>query len=468
MDREIVFDTHAVSFTMHPAQKVSKDPILLADQPCEGNLIHQGGSAFYDAEEKIFKMWYLGNSSEYFDRVTTFYATSRDSIHWNKSTRGTIRSNNGKPHNAVADRILPSVIKDLQDPDPARRYKMVCYQLDRGYCSMVSADGLHWNDTGPKTIAPIPYVDDVVTAFWSQPDQSFVAFVKQTMPDMGRARRTLWTTMSHDFVHWSKPEPALVADRRDDYGSRVRAAQSRAVLNLPDNPNVMRTEFYGTSAYSAESCTVVFPWMLTITTNVPGSGGHEGTIEMQLGVSHDLVHWQRPFRTPTVARGNSGEWDAGMASGFSYAFDFQDEVWLYYEAYRHSHEYPGQGRRSQQQSGSPPDTGIGLAKWKKDRFVSADGPVSGATLTTVPIQFTGTRLELNANVNPQGKILVELLDLSLDRLASWPVSRPVKGDHLRHVVQFDDRTDVAALVNQPLVLRFHLYDAELFSFAFRK
>lgn len=92
----------------------------------------------------------------------------------------------------------------------------------------------------------------------------------------------------------------------------------------------------------------------------------------------------------------------------------------------------------------------------------------GATLTTVPVQFSGSRLELNANIRPPGRIVVELLDPSLKRLADWPASARLTGDDLRHEVRFDHRSDLSALAGRPLVLRFHLHDAELYSFAFRK
>ena len=86
----------------------------------------------------------------------------------------------------------------------------------------------------------------------------------------------------------------------------------------------------------------------------------------------------------------------------------------------------------------------------------------------MPLEFSGSRLELNANVKPQGKIVVELLDMSLRRLGSWPASQPVVGDDLRQVVKFGDVQDVSELAGKPLILRFHLLDAQLYAFAFRE
>ncbi|MCH2130638.1 MAG: hypothetical protein MK179_15955 [Pirellulaceae bacterium] len=465
IDRELVYEVRGISFTLHPASKRSDRPLLVADQPFEGNAIYQGGTVFYDADEKIFKMWYPSQASEYFDGIVTHYATSTDGIHWDKSLRGTLRAKNGQPHNVVTHRLLPSVMKDPRDPNPARRYKMVCFDPDRGYLSMVSPDGLHWTDMRPDAFLPISYVDDVVTACWSRSNQRFVTFAKQVMPVLGRRRRTIWTATSPDFDHWSRPQPALVADRRDDFGSRIRAEKVRPLLQFPDNPNVMRTEIYGSGAYAAESCLIAFPWMMTATVNIPNVGNQEGPIEVQLAVSRDLEHWQRPYRMPAIELGKPGSWEGGMLSTHSYAFDHQDEVWMYYWATHYTHAGPNPGGDIHPDTQS--DGGIGLATWQKDRFVSADGPSEGGTITTVPIQFAGRRLELNANVKPDGKMVVEILDMSLNRLATWPTSAPLTGDHLRHVVRFGETTDVSSLAGQPVVLRFRLFNAELFSFAFR-
>ena len=466
IDQELVYEAKGVSFTLHQGRKVSDKPLVKVDQSCEGSHLQMYGSVLYDRDENLFKMWYLGTAGDYFPHETTFYATSRDGIHWDKSHEGTIPSSNGKPHNAVTDRLLASVMKDRRDPDPARRYKMICYQYDVGYCAMVSPDGLHWKEANPGTILPISYVDDVICACWSETHQQYVAIFKQQMPVMGRRRRSLWSSTSYDFLHWSKATPAIWADRRDDYGTRIRAGKARPLLNYPNNPNVMRTELYGSGLYVAENCLIAFPWLFSITTNVPKIGNQEGPLEVQLAVSHDLEHFERPYRTPIIKPGQPGEWDSGTFSTAAYAFDHEDEVWLYYSSSNLTHASPN-WYGVEDKNSREVKTGIGLVKWRKDRFVSADGPKEGAILTTVPVHFSGQRLEINANVKPQGKIVVELLDMDLTRLATWPASEPVGGDDLRHVVTFGGKTNVADLAGTPLVLRFHLYDAQLFSFAFR-
>lgn len=471
IDHEAIAESRGLAFTLHPGHKHNArdgGPLVRADQPCEGWALQLYGSVLYDPGERLFKMWYDGSASDYFDHEVTFYATSRDGVTWDKSPRGTLRAKNGKPHHEVADGLVASVMRDSRDPDPARRYKMVCYQYDRGYHSLISPDGLRWQPLSREPIVPISYVDDVITACYSGFHQRFVVFPKNPIPVMGRLRRTLFSSTSFDFVHWSKLEPALVADRRDDLGSRVRAERVRPLLNFPDNLNVMRTEIYGTGTYAAESCLIAFPWMFTVTANIPKLGNHEGPLEVQLAVSRDLVHWERPFRAPLIEPGQVGTWDSGMFSTASAAFDYQDEVWLYYygAGFTHGAPIPARGPDRDQLARYP--SGIGLVKWKKDRFVSADAGPAGGTLTTVPLEFAGQHLEVNARVLPEGELTVELLDAGRRPIPGWPVSHSPRGDHLRHVVSFGGRTDLSPFAGKPLILRFTLRQAELFAFAFRK
>jgi hypothetical protein len=156
-----------------------------------------------------------------------------------------------------------------------------------------------------------------------------------------------------------------------------------------------------------------------------------------------------------------GEWDSGMILTASQAIDVGDEVWLYYTGHNHTHGHIPSAEEKERTGA------IGLATWKRDRFASADGPASGATLTTVPLRFSGNRLEINAATKPRGQMQVELLDVAGQPLEGFAPSQPITGDSLRHAVMFPGTRDLSSLAGKPISLRFHLRDAQLFAFAFR-
>ena len=67
--------------------------------------------------------------------------------------------------------------------------------------------------------------------------------------------------------------------------------------------------------------------------------GSEGSMEVQLAASRDLVNWQRHFRKPCIPRGRVGEWDSGLFYTQSKAIRHNDEVWLYYSSSNFTHGY---------------------------------------------------------------------------------------------------------------------------------
>ena len=62
---------------------------MVADQPWEGWRLRYG-SVIHDEQERLFKMWYTGDSPSDFPGDAALYATSPDGIHWTKPLVGTI------------------------------------------------------------------------------------------------------------------------------------------------------------------------------------------------------------------------------------------------------------------------------------------------------------------------------------------------------------------------------------------
>ena len=93
VDRVLVRDTERIAFTLHPARKHPENPVVKADRPWEGWRLEIYGNVIYDEQEKIFKMWYLGEETETFPAYAVYYATSADGIHWEKPLVGTVESN---------------------------------------------------------------------------------------------------------------------------------------------------------------------------------------------------------------------------------------------------------------------------------------------------------------------------------------------------------------------------------------
>jgi hypothetical protein len=465
VDQVLVHRADQIAFTPHPGTPHAANPLIEVDKPWEGWRLELYGTVLFDEEEQRYKMWYLAaDSVDQGEEYYTCYATSADGITWEKPLVGSIKTADGQPSNIVAKVHLASVYKDTEEPDPTKRYKMLAHinipkAEGGGVHVFTSPDGLEWTQLTDRWCVK---ASDVITGFYHRKSGQWVAFPKLVTKARGHVRRCFGLSTSTDFLTWSEPYYAFTPDLRDDAGSLARIAAARPMLDVPDDPTLMRTEFYGIGAYQAESCTLAFPWVFTINNNAR-YGNHEGPSEIQLAVSRDLKTWTRPFRTPVVPQGAPDSWDSGFITTAAEAILVGDEVRLYYSAANFTHGHPAIYRAEGTERLSRYTSGIGLATWKRDRFVSADGWGTASVLETVPLTFSGERLELNFATRDQGSIVVSFCDAAGNVLGR---STPLQGDELRAPVTFAD-LDVSAYADTAVVLRFTLDRASLYSFAFR-
>jgi hypothetical protein len=169
------------------------------------------------------------------------------------------------------------------------------------------------------------------------------------------------------------------------------------------------------------------------------------------------------------------EWDSCWFNNEGPAVMVGDEVWVYYSARNTPHDHPvgfNQGAFTAEEKaearklvGTKHLSGVGIAVWKRDRFVSVDATAAGGTLTTTPLTFSGNRLELNALTEPGGAITVTLLNEAGKPLAQ---SKPFAGDDLRQRVAWETPLDLGSLAGKTVSLRFAIKNAQLHAFAFRK
>ncbi|MGE0607168.1 MAG: hypothetical protein AB7O62_08760 [Pirellulales bacterium] len=67
LDPSLVYESHGVAFTPHPAKKHGGNPLVKADRTWEGWYVSAfAGTVLRDAESGQFKMWYSCPSDEVF------------------------------------------------------------------------------------------------------------------------------------------------------------------------------------------------------------------------------------------------------------------------------------------------------------------------------------------------------------------------------------------------------------------
>ena len=418
------------------------------------------GTVLYDADEKLFKMWYgalemkyqapappysrydnLLRAANYSERFQPCYATSRDGLRWERPSLGLVEYNGSKDNNLLPavrgmEYFLGSIYKDARETNPERRYKTVGYWNDKagniGVGVSFSPDGLRWTSYSGNPV--VRDTSDVhILLGW---DDSIGRYVGYFRP---KAKiRIIGYSTSSDFEHWSPIEPVL----------------------LPDAEDPVDMELYGMPAMRYEGFYFGFVW--TFRTN-------EFTHIPQLVWSRDGRHWNRsPRREPFLPLGAPGSFDEANAYS-SRPFVHDGRLWVYYSGTR------WRGLADILESRDKARDAIGLAQLPLDGFVSIQAGHEIGVLTTRTISFKGRVLTVNFQESAKGYtgsetslLRVELLDGEGKPIPGFTAADAdaINTSGLRHEAAWKGKSDVSALAGKPVRVRFRFQNGKLYAFQF--
>ena len=440
-DRVQYFCTH-----FPPAGEVSWQPRLL---PADGARMQRAAASdlytevWYDERDRLFKMWYMAS---YLGSMA--YATSEDGINWKRPMLDIVPGTN---------LILPpdlhpdsgTVWLDRDTTDESQRFKMMLREpnpLEKSYfpgLMMTSPDGIHWSKpvpTGP--------MDDRSTIFYNPFRRKWVQSIRRWVNSNGRCR-FYWD--AEDFFesgNWKDGQPPywVGADCMD--------------LGVDSIP-----QLYNLDAVAYESLMLGFFQILKGPPNHIGEAvGMPKLTELVLATSRDGFHWHRPDRRPFIgARREPGSWEYGyVESTGGLCLLVGDELWFYYSAYAGD---PNRIAKDWRISGMYGNGAVGLAKLRRDGFVSMQARHAGASLTTRPLLFSGERLFVNASTSG-AELTVECLDEGSQPIASFTKQqcRPFRGNSTCAEICWDGVNSLAVLRGKKVKLRFHLDRGDLYSF----
>ena len=310
------------------------------------------------------------------------------------------------------------------------------------------------------------------------------ALFPKVHPQLGRFRRRSFAMCTSEddlggnpFTQWTEPQLVLAPDLRDDEMAEERLAAAKSILLL-DHPEDHRCEFYGVVVFRSGDTFLGLIWIYDASYEFSrfGSGNQYAIVDVQLAASRDLLHWERlGGRQPVIARGDPDAFDSHMIFYHSYPLAVGDEWWVYYVGFNEGHtarscydEAMRQQYHADVKAGRRHFPAIGLAKVRREGYISRDADADGGTLTTRLLQPGGSRLEVNAAVAEGGALTVEVQDERGEALPGFGAAdcTPVTGDSLRHAVEWGDRRGDDGWTERPVRLRFQLRDAALYAFRF--
>jgi hypothetical protein len=383
---------------------------------------------WHDPQDRVLKMWYMGATAVFF-----CYATSKDGVHWDRPELDTFRKGTNILKIEPIQRDSSTVWLDLEETDPARRFKLAYYRS--GLFTRFSADGIHWSDpvathrTGDRT-----------TLFYNPFRKVWVYSVRAGANGVGRCR---YYGETRDL---SKPAFENLRDLPRwacaDSLDRVRAVEYSG--DLPDLYNLDATPY--------ESLML---GLFSIHSKV-ADGDRPKLNHVTLGYSRDGFHWHRPDRRPFLDVSDDKQaWNYGnVQSAGGGCLVMGDKLYFYCS---------GRNSRKEKDDGSGASTG--LAVLRRDGFASLDAGDKPGTLTTRPVRFSGKRLFVNVAC-PKGRLQVEVLNEEGSPIAPFTRenSLAISADNTMAAVVWKGAEDLSALAGKSVRFRFHLTSGSLYSF----
>ena len=471
IDDYIIDEMDGVTKVLNRPVKHPKNPLAVPDLPWEKNSFYANGSAIYDSQDKLFKIWvhlWKHQGDELAATVGLYgYLTSTDGVEWRKPIINRAENTN---------RVLPppgtnsfsgqGILKDPVEKDSARRYKMIYtdnpVKKSANYqtCAAYSPDGIVWKAEPENPL--IPFGDTQNVPLWDAARQSYVAYVRTGPPNI----RGIARIESRDFIHWS---PKVAVFQPGKYKI--------------DEP--FRSMPYGMTVMPYAGCFIglinTYHWETL--GPIPNDKLWQDKVNVQLAFSRNGITWNRvgpsgviphadlnkDLDWETIARDqvflqygeHKKEWDWGQIYSYHAPVVYDDKIWVYYTGLgsRHWSNYHGDDR--------PPKSGIGLATLRLDGFVSVQ-PVSdqkAGTLTTRPFVFLGDDIQINADAS-NGSVRVEILDANGKPIDGFSAAecQALRGDQLRHTLRWKEKQNCRQLKGRPIRLQFYLDQSKLFSF----
>lgn len=430
-DNESIPFTRSLKVEMHAPEKYEGNPIVARGKPGEAD---SDGIKFYGSVVRVegkFRMWYVGGTTPEVEGLPdekplwrVLYAESEDGVRWTKPKLGLVNFRGNTENNIVKRRpeitsVNVKVMYEPEDPDPARRYKMIAHAYwmkgEARHGSMapyVSADGLTWKSlidakptsngqlTADKIILP-PVHFEPAGGFYKWDGMYFSSgqnTVPATRPYLSRVARVY---RSRDFANW-EPTSAVSFVRTSQYlpepvKAGIDGEQTHEGISVWNRGNVL-LGMYGMWDGGKKWKDVLI---------------HQGFV-----ISNDGIAFREPAHEFVfIPVGKDGAWDEGglmQGQGFE---NVGDKTYIYYGS--------GDLRGWTGDKGPRVKRGeIGLATLPRDRFgdLSVLETGEGASeFVTKALEAKGPkRIFVNASgLGPEARLKVELLSKEEKPLAEF-------------------------------------------------
>jgi hypothetical protein len=447
VDRALIDEMHGVELRL--ATPVDGGPALALDRPWEGNFSNYT-TVLKDGD--LLRIYYRGTpgAGDGNENEVTCVAESRDGIHWTRPELNFYEIRGQRTNNVVLAKSSPfshnfTPFLDTRPGVPAsQRYKAVAGYDKTGLVAFVSGDGLKWTRLQAKPVLEAPSqfsLDSQNIPFWSPVENQYVLYYR-TWKKIG-AVNYRWTSraVSKDFSSFT---PAGEMEFGDAPPEQLYTNQTSQYFRAPHTYVGICARFMpGRQVLTEEQAKAI----------QVNPAYFKDCSDAVLITSRGGNHYDRTFMDAILRPG------VGM------------ENWVSRSNYPSLNVFqtgPATMSFLVNRNYGQPTAYLRRYDLRLDGFASAHAGYSGGQLTTRPLNFEGSKLELNYSTSAAGFVKVEVLDRGGTAVPGFTLAdaHELVGDETGRIYNWKKGTDVSGLRGKPVQIRFHLKDADLYSYRF--
>lgn len=474
--RELFIDDHLigamehVQLLVHPP--VPQEIAVHCDAPWDGN----GGGYFtvlHDARESVYRMyyhaWQIPTGIEPGGPLTIAYFQSKDGITWERPNLGLVEFNGSKENNIILDKMGDgngchdfSPFIDANPADtPEARYKATGAgeKTDHGVWAYQSPDGIHWTPMADAPVFSEGAFDSQNVSFWSETEGQYVLYYRVFSDGGYKGTRLINRAVSKDFLNWTDegtiafPEGEGPQPLAQFYVNQIKPYHRAPHLYIGFPARYVD---HGLT----ESTPLLPEWDLREKRMTVSPRYGTAITDSVYITSRDGSHFRQSndvfLRPGLKTRHNWSYGDNYIAWHVVETASTRDDAPTELSLYATESYFTGRDSRLRRYT------------LRIDGFASIHAKLHEGGFTTKPITFKGKELSLNAATSAAGIIHVEIRDADGTPIPGFTLDDcdPIYGDSLDRRVSWKGSKSVESLAGRPVVLRFVMREADVYSLKF--
>lgn len=395
------------------------------------------------------------------------YLTSTDGIHWERPNLGICEFDGSKENNIVLFGVrgynnhdFNPFVDEKPGVPPEAKYKAVgfCYGGEKGggLFAFQSPDAIHWTEIKEGPVFTGPPFDTQNVAFWSAKENRYVLFYR----DFRDGIRIVKKAVSDNLTEWKE--------------------EGEIIFPEGEGPT-KETQFYTNQIfpyYRNKDLYLGFPARYTDRGETPGTWDlpepdlrreRMERTESRLGTtttdsvyitSRDGVHFDQSddvFVAP------------GLRTKHNWVYGDNYLGWSVIETKSLDDDSPNElSIYSTESYATGGDSRLRRYTLRIDGFASLHAKSKIGYASTKPLVFEGNTLSLNVATSAAGNLWVEICDAEGKPIEGYSFDDcdVVFGDFLDRKISWRGKTDVSALAGKPVILRFKMKEADVYSLQF--